>query len=85
MKTLTTTSKLCSTLIDTTARSKINNHNLSSDIRIFFNFLKQFSLKYSGNEFRKLLKCFSKTELKPLRHLAPNSKHGNFQKDGLVS
>ena len=42
----------------------INNHDLPSDIEIFFNFLKKCSLKYRSNECRKLLKSFKKRELK---------------------
>ena len=52
--------------IDTRTQSKITNHDLSSDIEIFFNFLKQFLIKYRSNECRELLEIFKKREVKLL-------------------
>ena len=48
--------------VDTRTGPKITNHDLSSDIEIFFNFLKQFSIKYRSNECRKLLERKEKLE-----------------------
>ena len=61
--------------LDTRTRSKITNHDLSSDMEIFFNFLKKFILKYWSNECRNLLESFTKREL---------SFHGNLT-NGLLN
>ena len=66
--------------IDTSTRSKINSCDLSSDIKIFFNFLKQFFLENRSTEYLKFLENFKKRELKLLRSLAQNTPHENFQK-----
>ena len=58
--------------IDTRTRSKITNHGFSYDIEIFFNFLKQFPLKYRSNECQKLLESFKKRELKLLGRQVQN-------------
>ena len=52
--------------VDIRTRSKINNHDLSSDIEIFFNFLKQLPPNYRSTECRKLMESFKKRELKLL-------------------
>ena len=47
--------------IDTRTRSKVTNHDLPSDIEIFFSvFLKQFLIKYRSNECQKLLKLLER-------------------------
>ena len=46
--------------IDTRTRSRSTNRGLSSDIEIFLNFLKQFSLKYRTNKCQSYLKALRK-------------------------
>ena len=49
-------------IIDTRARPKICNHDVSSDISCS----KQFHLKYCSNKCKKLLEAIKKGELKLL-------------------
>ena len=69
--------------IDTKTRSKITTHDLSFDIEIFVNILKQFLFKYRSNESQKLLKSFKKRKLNLFGSQAQKLQYKNFQKDGL--
>ena len=65
-------------LIDTRTRSRSTNRGLSSDVEIFLNFLKQFSLKYRSKKCRKLLQSFEKRELKLLGSQDQNLQYSIF-------
>ena len=67
----------CECFIDIRTLSKITNHDLSSDNKTFFNFLKQFPLKNCSNECWKLLEIY-KRELNLLGSQAQNLQHDNF-------
>ena len=66
--------------INIRTRSKITYHDLSSEIEIFFNFLKQFDLKYRSNQCRKLLEGFKQRKLKSFGSQAQNLQFNNIQK-----
>ena len=66
--------------IDTTTRSKIANHYLSSDISHFLHFFKTF-LEKCSKKCQKILQCFNKRELILLRRQVQNLQHNNFQKN----
>ena len=76
---------MVNSLLSPESRSKITNHELSSDIDIFFSFLKQFLFKYCSNECQKLLESFNKKERKLLGRQARNFRNNYFQKDNLIS
>ena len=62
--------------IDSRTRSTTIIHDLSSDIEIFFDFLKKFHLKYRSNESRNILKL--------LGSQAQNLKYKDFKKNDLI-
>ena len=71
--------------IDIKTRSKITTHDLSFDIEIFFNFLKQFLFKYRSNKCQMLLKSFKKRKLNLLGSHAQKLQYKNFQKRWYIS
>ena len=62
---------------DTRTGYKISIDDLSSDIEIFFNFLKHFPLKCRNNGYQKLLEGFGKKEF---NYQTLNSQYKSFQK-----
>ena len=70
--------------IDSRTRSTTIIHDLSSDIEIFFDFLKKFHLKYRSNESRNILESFEKRKLKLLGSQAQNLKYKDFKKNDLI-
>ena len=66
--------------IETRSQYKITNHDLASDIKILFSFLKQLLLKYHSKECWKLFERFNKRDLKSLGRQTQNLLHIDFQK-----